>query len=113
MSWSIGYVTFSMSKLTGETHSATFGPKAYLKTISNSFQGSPVFDPRGIWPSSPPGSIVETRSAHGNGFANTGVLDRDASTPPPPGAKITFTQKGVYHFECVIHPFMKGTVIVQ
>jgi len=106
-------VTFAMSPLTGETHTATFGPASYLKPLADSIL-TPVFDPRAVYPSSPPGTpITLSPTSHGNGFANAGALDEDPTTPLPPGAKITFTKPGVYHFQCLIHPFMHGTVIVK
>jgi plastocyanin len=106
-------VTFSMPKGTGETHTATFGPTAYLKTLASSFL-RPVIDPRAIYPSSPPPQLIPlAATSHGNGFANTGVLDRDAGTPVPPNAAIRFTQPGTYRYICLIHPFMRGTIIVK
>lgn len=105
-------VSFSMSPRTGATHTATFGPASYLKPLAKSFNSYP-FDPRDTYPSAPTSPIRLNPTTHGNGFANTGPLDRDPGTPLPPNAKITFTKPGVYHFECLIHPFMHGTVIVS
>jgi len=105
-------VSFAMSPLTGETHTATFGPAGYLKPLADSFNG-PTPSPTAIYPSSPPGTPLTLNPAsHGNGFANTGALDEDVTTPLPPGAKITFTKPGTYHYQCLIHPFMRGTVVV-
>lgn len=104
-------VAFAMSRLTGEAHTATFGPAAYLKPLADSFT-SPTFSAAGVYPSSPPPGPIPVPGPHGNGFANTGALDQDSSTPLPPGSKLTFTAPGTYHYECLIHPFMKGTVIV-
>jgi plastocyanin len=104
-------VTFSMSKLTRETHTVTFGPKAYLKPLADSFTGA-VPDPRGVYPSDVP-SVTLNLTTHGNGFAGLGALDRDSTTPLPASGKITFTQAGTYHFICLIHPFMHGTIIVK
>ena len=105
------WVTFSMSRHTREAHTASFGPRSYLKPLANSFE-SPVFSPVATYPSAP-SSIVLTPTSHGNGFANTGALDRDSGTPLPASSKIDFKVPGVYHFECLIHPFMHGTVIVK
>ena len=104
-------VTFSMSAQTREIHTASFGPKSYLKSLANSFE-SPVFSPIATYPSSP-SSIVLTPASHGNGFANTGALDRDSGTPLPASREIDFKTPGVYHFQCLIHPFMHGTIIVK
>jgi plastocyanin len=105
-------VKFAMSARTREVHTASFGPKAYLNSLANSLAG-PAPSPAALYPSDPPGTGVETSSSHGNGFSSTGALDRDSSTPPiPPSNEIKFTQAGTYHFICLIHPFMHGTIVV-
>ena len=111
-------VTFAMSKLSREAHTATFGPFGptgpgpYLTALSNSFSG-PAPAPNAVYPSDPPGTITLTSTSHGNGFANSGAMDRDSTTPLPASGKITFTQPGTYTFMCLIHPFMRGTIVVQ
>ncbi len=72
-------VTFAMSPFTRETHTATFGPPSYLGRWSRASRARHSRR-RGVYPSSP-ASIVLTPTSHGNGFANTGALDRDPSTP--------------------------------
>jgi len=104
-------VTFSMSPHSREVHTASFGPKAYLKPLANSFN-SPVISPIAGYPSAP-SSIVLTPASHGNGFANTGILDRDSGTPAPATNRIDFKIPGVYHYQCLIHPFMHGTIVVK
>jgi plastocyanin len=107
-------IKFSMSKLTRETHTVTFGPVSYLKPLAMSF-AAPVPSPAALYPSNPPPrpiALTLSQTSHGNGFANTGALDRDSGTPLPASGQITFTQAGTYHFICLIHPFMHGTVIV-
>ncbi len=105
-------VSFEMPLLTGETHTVTFGNDAYRNLLAAGF-GPPTPDPRGVYPSSPTMPIVLTPASHGNGFANTGALDRDPSTPLPASGTITFDAPGVYHYECLIHPFMRGTITVS
>jgi plastocyanin len=105
-------VTFQMSPLTGETHTATFGPESYRNELANSFLGA-VFDPRAAYPSDPTIPISLSPTSHGNGFANSGALDLDAGTPLPPQSTITFTKPGTYRYQCLIHPFMRGTVVVS
>jgi plastocyanin len=111
-------VTFSMSGQTRETHTATFGDTSkggYVDVLGNTAFSSPTgaIDPRGAYPSDVPMHISLSPASHGNGFANTGALDEDASTPNPVSAQITFTQAGTYHYICLIHAFMRGTVIVN
>jgi hypothetical protein len=100
-----------MSRDSRETHTATFGPNGYLTQLANAFS-SPVFPPQGVYPSSPTFPISLAQNSHGNGFANIGVVDRDPATPLPSSGQIKFTQAGTYHFICLIHPFMTGTVVV-
>jgi plastocyanin len=105
-------VTFSMAKASRETHMATFGPVSYLTALANGFR-SPPFSPAAVYPSSPVQPIALASTSHGNGFANTGALDSDPSTPLPASGKIKFTQAGTYHFICLIHPWMTGTIVVK
>jgi plastocyanin len=106
-------VTFSMSKNTRETHTATFGPSAYLKNLSNGLGPPGPATNISLYPSSPAGAPIPlAANSHGNGFANTGGLDEDPTTPLPPSNKIQFMQPGTYTYICVIHPFMVGTVVV-
>lgn len=111
-------VTFQMPPGSVEVHTATTGPgdpdkqpRSYLGTLASSFQ-SEAFDPRATYGSEAPGSTPAqlTKSLHGNGFWNTGVLDRSDSTPPPAESKVTFAEAGTFDFYCLIHPFMKTTV---
>jgi plastocyanin len=109
-------VTFKMSADTREVHTASFGDASkngYLTTLANTFNG-PAPDPLTLYPSSPPPApIVLNTTAHGNGFANTGILDQDKATPNPSSNRITFTAPGTYQYICFVHPFMHGTVVVK
>jgi plastocyanin len=111
-------VTFAMSTSTREVHTATFGDTAkggYVYKLGQTAFNSPsgAIDPRGAYPSSVPMPVSLSPTSHGNGFGNTGALDRDSATPNPVSAQIKFTQAGTYHYICLIHPFMHGTVIVH
>jgi plastocyanin len=105
-------VTFSVSRDTRETHTVTFGPTAYLTQLARGFLSNPLITQQGLYPSDP-GPIMLTPTSHGNGFANIGALDRDPTTPLQPSGKIVFTTPGTYHYICLIHPFMRGTIIVR
>lgn len=103
-----------------EVHTATSGPgnpetepNSYLGQIAAGFN-SPVFDPRGVYPSEqPPTAATLTPALHGNGFWNTGAMDTSAGSPLPASNSVTFGAPGKYDFYCLIHPFMKATVTVQ
>lgn len=113
-------LTFRMGPGSTEVHTASFGPDdpnaqppGYLGTIAASFQGAPVFDQRGVYPSDPPGTLATlSPTLHGNGFWNTGVLDTSNATPLPASGRVTFSGPGTYNYYCLIHPFMHGIITV-
>jgi plastocyanin len=113
-------VTFKMSPGSFETHTATTGPgdylvdpTSYIGAIADSFNLT-QFDPRGVYPSEAIGTIGQlTPTFHGNGFWNSGALDNVLSSPAPDSAKVTFAAPGTYKFACLVHPVMRGTVVVQ
>ena len=113
-------VTFAMSLKSFEAHTATFGPgnpetepTSYLGTIAASFEG-PQLDQRGVYPSEQPPAVGSySATLHGNGFWNSGVMDRSAASPLPGSNKVTFSAPGTYDYYCLIHPFMHGQVIVN
>ena len=112
-------VTFAMSPRSYETHTATFGPgnpddpTSYIGAIVASFQGPGPFDPRAIYPSEPGTTATYTSTLHGNGFWNSGALDRSPLTALPVSNTVTFGAAGSYTYICAIHPFMRGQVVVQ
>ena len=108
-------VTFSVSPDTREVHTVTFGSKSYLTTLVSGFLADPLLTQQDLYPSDLPalGPIMLSPTSHGNGFANTGGLDRDQATPLPASGQIKFTAPGTYHYVCLIHPFMRGTIIVR
>jgi plastocyanin len=115
-------VTFSMSPKSTEAHTITFGPVDYLKTLADGFigpdpanpQGLPVVNPQDAFPSDPPPSLPPFDGTnHGNGFINTGIIDQDAATPTNPASgQVTFSKAGTYNYICLIHPDMKGSIVV-
>jgi plastocyanin len=113
-------VTFKMDANT-EIHTATIGPgnpenqpQSYLGQVEAGLQGA-VFDPRGVFPSEPPGALgALTPIFHGNGFWSSGALDQDStSATVPPASAVRFAAPGAYQVFCMIHPFMHATVTVQ
>jgi hypothetical protein len=92
-------------------------PNSYLGTLAASFQEQ-VIDPRATFQSEePPTSATLTPTLHGNGFWNSGIMDRAGGALPrlplPGSNSVRFGAPGTYVFYCLIHPFMRGTVIVQ
>jgi plastocyanin len=113
-------LTFSMTPLSREVHTATFGPgnpltepNSYLGQLSASI-ASGNFRPEAIYRSDPPGPpSVLTPTTHGNGFVNSGLMDEVGASPLLSSNQVTFNQAGTYNYYCLIHPFMHGTVVVQ
>lgn len=73
-----------------------------------------VFNPQVAFPSRPPGAPVETYA--GSGFVNSGMLSAQAPVPDAPpndSFSVTFTEPGTYEYHCMLHPWMKGTVVVE
>jgi plastocyanin len=107
-------VTFSMSNGSREVHTATFGPASYLKPLAKAFAAGPTLPPAAAYASDPPSAAIPlSPTSHGNGFANTGIMDVDKTTPNPMSGQIKFTKAGTYQFFCLVHPFMHGTVVVK
>lgn len=116
-------VEFRMPPGSREAHSATFGPgvpddpekqpTGYVGEIAKTFE-SPAFDARGVYPSDPPNTVAPFGpTLHGNGFWNSGLVDRDPSSPLGTSAKVTFGAPGTFRYLCVLHPFMQGTITVK
>jgi plastocyanin len=105
--------TVRMAPRTTELHTFTFGPADYNEEIANVLLGD-VFEPRGAYPSEPPAAGVPsiTPGNHGNGFYNSGFLDRDGASPLPASTTVTFGAPGEYSLICLIHPFMAARVTV-
>ena len=113
-------VLFRMSRGSFEDHTATFAPgspddrDSYLGRLVAGMQ-RPTFDPRSVYQSEPPGEdpATFTSALHGNGFWNSGVMDRATATPLPAFNSVRFGQRGTFRYYCLIHPFMVGSVTVR
>ena len=113
-------VRFSVSSKS-EIHTVAFGAGTpYFDAIEKDLvmaQPQPTGPPRLqfsplIFLPSDPALPPYTGLNHGNGFLNTGVLDTNPSTPPPPSVDVTFAAAGTFRFECTIHPGMQATITV-
>ena len=104
-----------------DIHTVTFGPPKYTSQIEKNFiapHGKQlILDPFGAYASDPPGGGITQYDGtnHGNGYVNAGLLFPKGSPAKagPQAFKVTFTEAGVYHFECVIHQNMDGTIVVH
>jgi plastocyanin len=114
-------VKFIMDPQSLEVHTATAGPGnpenepgSYLGKLAASFE-SPTIDPAAAYPSDPPpaGPAKLTPTLHGNGFWNSGVLDAVKATALPADSSVTFAAPGTYTLYCLVHPFMRGTVVAR
>lgn len=113
-------VKFQMSPRSREVHTATAGPgnpesdpNSYLGKLAASF-GAPVIDPAAVYASDPPpaGPPSLSPASHGNGFWSSGALDTTSATPLASSASVRFGTPGTYQLYCLVHPFMRGTVVV-
>ena len=116
-------VTFTLAGQSRyEIHTVTLGPPSVTTAIENSFvtpipnpMGPPTLaiNPLAAFPSDPPPTVPPyTGTNHGNGFLTGGIMDNDPSTPPPSSTTVTFATPGTYHYECVVHAQMDGTIVV-
>ena len=73
-----------------------------------------IVNPAVAFPTRMPGAPVETFS--GMEYLNSGILSHE---PPGPDApvndtfSVTFTEVGTFTYHCVLHPWMRGTVVVH
>jgi plastocyanin len=112
-------VTFANHDQT-DIHTVTFGPEKLRSFIENTFvapQGKRFrLNPLGGLPSEPPGSPLQYDGTnHGKGYLNSGIL-APLDSPPAAGTsvfRVTFTKAGTYHYECVVHQNMDGTIVVH
>ncbi len=103
-----------------DIHTVTFGKPKTTGKIEKNFvaqRGSRLaLAPLGAYASEPPGAPVSYDGRnHGNGYLNSGLLAPKGS-PASAGPKsftVTFTKAGTYHYECVIHSNMDGTIVVR
>jgi plastocyanin len=112
-------LTFRMTTGSFEVHTATFGPgniedpKTFIGAIAASLE-APVPDQAALYPTDlPPAPVAYGPTTHGNGYWNSGALDAIKASKPPLASAVTFNTPGTYTYYCLIHPFMKGTVVVQ
>jgi plastocyanin len=113
-------VTWQMPQRSNEAHTVTFGPPDFLHTqaealITPAAGGVLAVNPLAVFPSEPPPTLPPYPGAqhHGNGYFNTGFIDRDPRSQPPPSVGITFATPGTYSYVCLLHEQpMKGQIIV-
>jgi plastocyanin len=118
-------VDFRMSTHTNVIHTISFGSdavfakKGYAEGLSAALlsplpgtgtNGPPVLGmPGPVFFPSDPGALSFDGTQHG-GFLNAGLL---GEKPLPRDTKVTFPKAGTYNYMCLVHPEMKGTIVVQ
>ncbi|HEV2590793.1 MAG TPA: plastocyanin/azurin family copper-binding protein [Gaiellaceae bacterium] len=103
-----------------DIHTVTFGPEKLRSAIEAGFAAprghEVILNALGALPSEPPGTRATYDGAsHGNGYLSSGILQPQGA-PSVAGTKsfaVTFTKAGVYHYECVVHKNMDGTIVVR
>jgi plastocyanin len=99
-----------------EAHTVTWGPEGpQAQQYGGGMQlpGGPpgyiVLSPyAGPYPSEPnTSSITYDGANHGDGFLNLGLLSGSV-----PAVQVKFTKPGSYHYLCILHPGMQGTINV-
>ncbi|MFQ5813961.1 MAG: hypothetical protein ACE5I2_12375, partial [Anaerolineae bacterium] len=73
-----------------------------------------MFDPQVAFPTRGPGAPVETYS--GTGYFNAGLMSKEPAgpdAPPNDTFTLTFDTPGTYEYVCLLHPFMRGEVVVE
>lgn len=103
-----------------DIHTVTFGKEKTTGAIEKNFVAPHGHSLRlsglGALPSEPPGTPVQYDGGnHGNGYINSGLLAPQGAPPAagPNSWSVTFTKAGTYHYECVIHTNMDGTIVVR
>ena len=100
-----------------DIHTVTFGPPAYTTKIENTFVEPgrvPLFNPLGALPR-PAGCAPRLRRLKPRQrLRRRRHPHRSRHQPPRRSARwnVKFTKTGTYHFECVIHEHMDGTIKV-
>ena len=109
-------------------HSITFNSDSSNNDIqSEAPDGTVHANPKALAPAGGPGEpppakngptsgihfkVVASSSWNGKGFHNSGVFQNSFGPPLIEGYKLKFTKAGTYHYICVVHDNMKGTVVV-
>lgn len=108
-------VTFRL--MGDEPHTVTFlGGEAVppFAVPAEDGSGKLLFNPQVAFPSGMPGS-AET-AYDGSSFLNSGLMTHEPTgpdAPPNDHMTVTFSQPGSYEYVCLLHPWMKGTVVVE
>jgi plastocyanin len=93
----------------------TFSMSALARAlIAPAPDGALLLNPIAGFPSEPPPVLPPFQGTeHGNGYFNTGLIDRDPRSPSGPSARVTFARPGTYGYICLLHPdTMKAQVVV-
>jgi len=114
--WLVGdhSITFNSDKTNNDIRYDAPDGTVHLNPKALAPAGGPGEPPKP--PKGPPKGIgfrvVASQSWDGEGFHNSGVFINSFGPPVIEGYKLKFTKAGTYHYLCVVHDNMKGTVVV-
>jgi plastocyanin len=100
-------------------HTVTFASPKVITHLRHKFvlrkpgaNGKWVYfaNPAVVFPSSRNGCGTKTACSYSGGFLNSGLLQGGNSGPAT--FKVTFTKAGWYHYGCLVHPGMDGSIRV-
>jgi uncharacterized repeat protein (TIGR01451 family) len=92
----------------GAPHTVTFAPDGKFPPLESAAPGPAggrMFTPQAFFPTPPVAGF------DGTTFVNSGFIQRGPQDGPKT-FRLTFTRPGTYTYQCLLHPFMRGQIIV-
>ncbi|MFQ5796318.1 MAG: plastocyanin/azurin family copper-binding protein [Candidatus Bipolaricaulia bacterium] len=101
-----------------EIHTVTFlsgaNPPEPLIPVPGGQPGELMLNPQFAFPTRLPGAPIEIYN--GTGFVSSGVMAKqseDPNVPPNDTFSLKFVKPGTYVYVCLLHPTMRGVIVVE